>query len=108
MFKSLTLATAFVITAGITAGSVTFSTPALAYACKTAPYQSVGIRTTRIAAQAIARKSWSARVKSTYGLEWSVLKIAKNKVKSCSKISTSQGPKWRCLLSAIPCKYVVQ
>lgn len=108
MSKSLTLATAFVIAASISAGSVTYSTPALAYACKTSPYQAVGVRKTRIAAQVVARKGWSARVKDTYGLQWSVLKIAKNKVKSCAKISTSQGPQWRCLLSAKPCKYVVQ
>ena len=108
MSKSISLLTALAIAAGITATSFSFSSPAMAYACKSYPIQTVGVRKLKFKARVVARNAWTASAKSQYGQAWSVWQIAKDKSITCSKISTNQGKQWRCLASAKPCKYVVQ
>lgn len=108
MSKSISLAVALAIATGVTLSSVSISTPAMAYACKSHPVQTVGVRKLKFKAHKVARIGWQNYAKTHYGQAWSVWQIAKSKVINCSKISTNQGKKWRCLASAKPCKYVVQ
>lgn len=108
MSKSISLAIAIAIATGVTATSLSISTPAMAYACKSYPVQTVGVRKGKLKARRVAKIGWRNYAKTHYGQPWSVWQIAKSKIVNCSKISTNQGMKWRCLASAKPCKYVVQ
>lgn len=80
------------------------STPAAAYACKSTPLQTVGIKMLRPQASKQAKQIWTAQAKSKFGLSWSVWQIAADKDGDCVKLANNQ---WRCLVSAKPCNYVV-
>ncbi|GJM01736.1 MAG: hypothetical protein DHS20C08_02370 [Rhodomicrobium sp.] len=108
MYKSISLAAAFAIFSVVALSTVSLPGSAKAYACKSFPNQTVGVRKGKIMARIAARKGWVSNTKSQYGLSWSVWKVAQGKSLTCSKISTNQGLKWRCLASAKPCNYVVQ
>lgn len=77
--------------------------PAHAYQCKTSPTAASAAAILKTTAQSKAVAAWSSKVKSNYGLSWSVWNIAKNKGVSCTRI----GTKWTCEAKAIPCNYVV-
>lgn len=107
--RNLSTALALTIAASILAiGTVGSPGSAKAYACKTYPTQTVGVRKNKFRARSVARKGWSINVKANLGVPWSVWSIAKSKTISCAKINTNAGKKWRCLASAKPCLYVVQ
>jgi hypothetical protein len=91
------LAVASVMLVGITSG-------ASAYQCK-AQIQGVNVMGGNYAtALAIGKSTWTSKVKSQFGLEWSVWTIAASPTQSCSPA----GGGYQCVLTAKPCKYVVQ
>lgn len=92
LFASATLAVAF------------SALPAQAYQCKNTPHQAVGVRVVKASASMAARDNWVSSAKAQYGLQWSVWSIATSKQQDCVKLNTG---KWRCLVSANPCLYVV-
>lgn len=107
--KVLTTTMSATIVASVLALSVvTQTSEAKAYACKSYPTQTVGVRKLKFKARAVARKGWSTQVKSQFGVPWSLWSLAKQKSITCSKINTNQGKKWRCLAWAKPCLYVVK
>lgn len=91
--------------AAATLATVSASTPAAAYACKSSPHQAVGVRFLQPAAKAAAIKNWQSSAKASFGLSWSLWNYASDKSNTCAKLSSG---KWRCLASAKPCNYVVQ
>ena len=107
--KVVTTTMSAAIVASILAISVIAQTSeAKAYACKSYPTQTVGVRKLKFKARTVARKGWSNQVKSQLGVPWSLWSIAKSKSLTCVKINTNEGKKWRCLASAKPCLYVVK
>ncbi|PPC98395.1 MAG: hypothetical protein CTY31_13385 [Hyphomicrobium sp.] len=85
--------------------AVAFSAaPAQAYQCKNSPHQAVGVRALKVSASMAARNNWVSSAKAQYGLQWSVWSIATAKQQDCVRLNTG---KWRCLVSAKPCLYVV-
>jgi len=106
MRKPITATLALTLLTIVGGGAVTMPGEAQAYACKSYPNQSVGVRKGKIMARVAARKNWTANTKSKYGLSWSVYNIAKDKSLTCSYLQNQK--KWRCLASAKPCHYVVQ
>ena len=80
--------------------------PAAAYQCKHLTVKAGNSVTNpkakkKIWAERIAVSGWTRRVKSKYGLTWSVWSIAKSKSVSCNK----SGITWHCVAKGRPCKY---
>ena len=55
------------------------------------------------AAQHLAKKNWQNKIKSQYGLAWSVWQIAKGKQLNCTPVGNGIHT---CVARARPCKYV--
>ena len=91
------LAAAATLLVGFTAG-------ASAYQCRTQPELSVGSAVNQGTAIMLGRALWSNSVKAKYGLEWSVWSIAVAPSQNCA----AAGGGVQCVISAKPCKYVVQ
>jgi hypothetical protein len=91
------LAVASVLLVGATSG-------ASAYQCKSQPQGVVAAAVNYPTAVALGQSLWTSKVKSQFGLEWSVWTIAASPTQSCSQI----GAGFQCVVTAKPCKYVVQ
>tara|TARA_R110000751_G_scaffold8822_2_gene33980 strand:- start:61737 stop:62276 length:540 start_codon:yes stop_codon:yes gene_type:complete len=76
-----------------------------AYACKNShSYESAaGVNPNAATAVKIAQASWQSKMKSQYGLPWSLWSVAKGKQTSCVN---SGGNQKTCIVRARPCKYV--
>jgi hypothetical protein len=79
------------------------ATGASAYQCKANNTTATHIGAPRAVAAATARNAWVDKVKTSYGLPWSVWSIATGKQQSCSL--TDGG--YQCEVKAKPCLYVV-
>lgn len=101
---SAILASAILATT-LAGATVSISTPAMAYSCKSYPTQAVGVRKRKMQARNVARVGWKNIVKSNFGLPWSLWSIAKDRSNTCVYLQNIK--KWRCLASAKPCLYVV-
>jgi hypothetical protein len=55
-------------------------------------------------AVAIGKSTWTSKVKSQFGLEWSVWSIAASPMQTCNPVAGG----FQCVVTAKPCKYVVQ
>ncbi|MEO4041147.1 hypothetical protein AAFN47_06015 [Hoeflea sp. CAU 1731] len=79
--------------------------PASAYECKNSHHYQTGAgnHPQVTVAQMIAKKSWQGKIKSEYGLPWSVWDIAKGKQVNCTPAG---GGQTICVARARPCKYV--
>lgn len=91
------LAGASVIFLGMASG-------ASAYQCKKIGVMANASATAQAAALAGAQVAWTGKVKSSYGLSWSLWSIASGKTQSCS----ASGNVYTCQVRAKPCNYVVQ
>ena len=83
---------------------VGFSGGANAYDCKAKPETIAAPGQNQGAAIATGRSIWTTKVKGKYGLAWSVWAIADAPQQSCQPA----GNGWLCVITAKPCKYVVQ
>ncbi len=89
------------------AATVLASSPALsAYQCQNSHHYQNGqaVHPQVHVAQYLAKQNWQNKIKSEYGLAWSVWDIAKGKQLNC--MPAGNGNKY-CLARARPCKYVV-
>jgi hypothetical protein len=94
-----------VAAAAITAAiSVSLAGSAAAYQCKNNFVQAEAIHKLPAKARAAAKAAWTAKVKNTYGLAWSVWDIAASKSQNCS----FTGGAFYCIYKAKPCLHVVQ
>ena len=77
---------------------------AQAYQCKNQAEVISGAAFTQGVATQKAMTKWSNIVRDEHGLAWSVYQIAEDKDVDCSKT----GNRYECIVSAVPCLYVVQ
>ena len=87
------------------AATVLSASPASAYQCKKSHHYEVGQgnHPQATVAQALAKQHWQGKIKSQYGLPWSVWNIAKGKQLNCTPAG---GGMTICVARARPCKYV--
>ena len=92
-------------TAAAIAATALGAAPASAYQCKNSHHYQTGAGNHPQAsvAQMIAKKSWTGKIKSEYGLSWSVWDIAKGKQVTCTPAG---GGQTICVARARPCNYV--
>ena len=90
------LAVASVLLVGATSG-------ASAYQCRTQAQAAVAVAPNHAIAIAVGKSMWTSKVKSQFGLEWSVWSIAATPTQNC--MNAPGGV--QCVLTAKPCKYVV-
>jgi hypothetical protein len=90
------LAVASVLIVGATSG-------ASAYQCKSQPQGVVAAAANYPTAVAMSQSLWTSKVRSQFGLEWSVWTIAAAKTQACNPA----GGGFQCVVTAKPCKYVV-
>jgi hypothetical protein len=79
-----------------------YATSADAYQCKKIGAIGVAARPVESQALSAAQSTWTNRVKSTLGLEWSVYSISSLPKESCEWT----GDRYQCVVRAKPCKYV--
>ena len=91
---------AAVVMAGL---AFSLAAPAQAYQCKNLFSRADATSPSADTARATARALWTHKVKTNYGLEWSVWDIAKQDTLSCAKTAGT----WKCTAKAKPCLYVV-
>lgn len=89
----------------LSAGLMAASPVSAEYACQTEQHfrSAVGTHHTQTSAQTLAKKNWKNKIRSRYGMEWSVWEIAKGKTLKCT--STANGANI-CVARARACKYV--
>lgn len=99
-------------TAGISLGAAVLATaigaaPANALTCAGSHHyvQGVAAHYDQGTAMAMARKSWTKKVRDKYSLEWSVWEIAKGKQQACSPGANNMK---YCFAKAKPCKTVIK
>ena len=93
------LAVAAAMLAGATAG-------ADAYQCRAKSESTVMVGVNQPTAAALGQAAWSSKVKTKFGLEWSVWSIAANPQQACAP--AGGGGSFQCATIAKPCKYVVE
>lgn len=91
------VASAAVVLIGLTAG-------ASAYQCKTHPEMAAFVSPDHAASLHTSRAIWTSKVRQKFGLEWSVYSIAANPTQICQNGNGGV----QCIVTAKPCKYVVQ
>ena len=96
--KTAALATILAATAALA-----LTSGAQAYQCKTQPEMGGVTAANYGAAMSTAQAVWTSKVRSTHGLEWSVLSIATGKAQACQPAAGGTY----CQVVATPCKYVV-
>ncbi len=94
--RAAPLAVASIMLVGITSG-------ASAYQCKSQPQGVNVVGPNYATALAIGQSTWTSKVRSKFGLEWSVWSIAATPMQNCGPA----GGGFQCVLTAKPCKYVV-
>ncbi len=100
----MTITRKLVTLSGVALTLIGLTTHAQAYQCKSqAEVISAGGFVQSVATQK-AKTNWSNIVKGEHGLAWSVYEIAEDKDVECSKT----GNRHECVVSAVPCLYVVQ
>lgn len=84
---------------------VALTSAADAYQCKKIGAIGVAARPQQSFALTAAKSTWTTKVKSNLGLEWSVYDIANVVSESCAPRGDGYT---QCVVRAKPCKYVVQ